>query len=48
MNKTAQQIKTESLNNGVEEWFLDEISDNCLVDYTVEEIIDLYESTQKQ
>ena len=42
---TNEMIKNECIENGVEEWFFDEIED--LSSYTAQEIIDLWNETQK-
>jgi hypothetical protein len=41
MKQTTEQIKNESIERGVDEWFFDQIND--LTEYTVEEIVEMWE-----
>lgn len=42
----AKEIKNRAIESGVEEWFFDEISDECLSKYSVSDIIEMWNESQ--
>jgi len=47
-SQQAEQIKQEAISNGVPDWYFDEINDECLVQYSANDILKLYEESQME